>query len=439
MKRLLSIDRRIIFLLVLSAVVAGTLFPERLHLPIKTSKPVRGIFEAVEKLEAGAPVMLALDFDPSSAPELEPMARAVLRQCLRRGLHAIGMTHWNTGLALAEQIMKETAMEFDDVELESLPLDSERIARACGKAMAAAKTQKETQAILRLVAAGERSEVQRLFEPFAPHTWIGNLIRKCKGVFGAGGSAPGSEEKALDAIVAAAEKIPPHEASARLTRRKVNFARDKLTFDAKFRARNLLWHARAGEIVSEPVPVVDEKGDVTGWEIVKVLSRTPTLAYGKDWCFLGYKAGVAILMISMGQNLYAAFPTDKYNTPSRELPILENVASLAHVKYLVAFAAGNTGEQWIVYGSGRYGFPMGVGCTAVIAPDLYPYYGSGQITGIAGGIKGAWEYETLVGIPDRATQAAPVQTVAHVLVIALILFCNVAFFAQRLFARGANA
>jgi hypothetical protein len=427
MKSLLTIDRRFIFLLVLAAVVAGTLFPEKLQLPIKTSKPVRGIYEAVEKLPAGSPVMVAMDFDPSSAPELEPMARAVLRQCFQKRLHAIGMTHWNTGLALAEQILRETAMEFDDVTLEAVPAPSREVATDAIDVLKQAKSPEQETAVLRLLAFGDGAESAKLLKGAAAHHGAPAAAEV------AAASAGAAVPSGLAALLEAAAKIPAEKA---LPRRKVNFGRDEIALDPKYKARDLLWHAPAGRVAAEPVPVVNAQRDVTGYEVVRVASRAATLAYGQDYCFLGFKAGGAILMISMGQNLYAAFPTDKYNTPTRELPILKDVASLADLKYLVELAAGNTGEQWIVYGSERYGFPMGIGCTAVIAPDLYPYYGSRQITGIAGGIKGAWEYETLVGVPDRATEAAPVQTVAHLLVIALILFCNVAFFAGRLGRRG---
>ena len=74
-------------------------------------------------------------------------------------------------------------------------------------------------------------------------------------------------------------------------------------------------------------------------------------------------------------------------------------------------------------------------CTAVMAPDEYPYYGAKMITGLCGGIKGAWEYEKLVDTPGKAMQAVPGQTVAHCLVILLILFCNAAYFTTR---RGAR-
>lgn len=440
---LLKIDRRLIFVLVLLVVIAGTLFPERLQFPIGPSKPVKGVYDAVEKFDAGAPVLVSMDFDPPSAPELEPMVRACLRQCFRKKLHVIGMTHWNTGLALVERIMAESAMEFDDVEVETAAVASEKQGEAARAAISAAKTPAEIGAVLRLVGFGDSAETTALLEPFAPRTALENLVVLVKSWFGGGAKAnAGQGEKnaaAIQAIVDAAKRVPAEKA---LPRRSVNFARDPgakhLVFDKKWKARDLVWHLKEGDIAEKPVPVVDEGQKILRYELVRVAKRTSTLKYGEDWCFLGYKAGFGALILTMGQNLYAAFPTDNYDASTRKLPITEKVSSLVDLKYLVCFAAGDTAEQWIVYGARRYGFPMGIGCTAVMAPDLYVYYGAHQITGIAGGIKGAWEYEALSGVPAQATSRAPVQSVAHLLVMALILFCNVVYFAQRSSSRASR-
>lgn len=439
MRFLLTIDRRIIFLLVLFAVIAGTLFPEYLSLPIAPSTPVRGIYDKIAALPARSPILISMDFDPASAPELEPMARSTLRQAMGRNLRVIGMTHWPGGLVLTESIIRQTAMEFDDVTLEFVPAASEDFAEEAIAAISLARTAEEREAVLRLAAFGGEARARKLFAEARAAAELAEE-RGGPGAQPAGEAPAGSPlDRAFGAIVEAAREFP---AEKKLATRTVNFVRRPGPLDRKRKARDLLWHLDVGEVAAEPVPVVDASGEVTGYELVRVAARSPTLEYGKDWCFLGYKAGAAILMIAMGQNLLAAFPTDKYNTPTRELAqpgrVLEGVRSLGDLSYLVSFAAGDTAEQWIVYGSQKYGFPMGVGCTAVMAPNLYSFYGAKQITGLSGGIKGAWEYETLVDVPDRATDRAPVQTVAHLLVMALILFCNVAYFAQRFSGGGAG-
>jgi hypothetical protein len=106
---MISIDRRIIFLLI----SLGTLLP-LLHpfgLPIKVSPEVRGVYDYIESLPEGSVFLLSLDFDPSSKPELEPQAVALLRHAFRKHLRVIGMTHWLPGTGLAESIFARVAKE----------------------------------------------------------------------------------------------------------------------------------------------------------------------------------------------------------------------------------------------------------------------------------------------------------------------------------------
>ena len=106
---MVSIDRRIIFLLI----ALGTLLP-LLHpfgLPIKVSPEVRGVYDYIESLPEGSVFFLSLDFDPSSKPELEPQAVALLRHAFRKHLRVIGMTHWLPGTGLAESIFARVAKE----------------------------------------------------------------------------------------------------------------------------------------------------------------------------------------------------------------------------------------------------------------------------------------------------------------------------------------
>src|SRR5207253_4690838 len=74
---MVSIDRRIIFLLIALATLLPLLHP--FGLPIKVSPEVRGVYDYIESLPEGSVFLLSLDFDPSSKPELEPQAIALLR------------------------------------------------------------------------------------------------------------------------------------------------------------------------------------------------------------------------------------------------------------------------------------------------------------------------------------------------------------------------
>ena len=79
-----------------------------------------------------------------------------------------------------------------------------------------------------------------------------------------------------------------------------------------------------------------------------------------------------------------------------------------------------------------FGVPIGCGCTAVSAPTLYTYLQTNQMVGMLGGLKGAADYETLVGIKGgQAVRGMAPQSVAHLVIILFIIIGNVAYFSQR--------
>jgi hypothetical protein len=147
---------------------------------------------------------------------------------------------------------------------------------------------------------------------------------------------------------------------------------------------------------------------------------------GKDYVFLGWSPGVGSLIITLGQDLYKAFPSDYYNQPTKDLAVLNGVQTLRDVNYVVSLAAGTAGiETWYVFGKDKYRFELGGGCTGVIAPGLYPLLRSGQINGLIGGLRGAAEYEVLVGKKGRAVAGMDAQSVTHFAIIGLVILCNV--------------
>jgi hypothetical protein len=264
---MLKIDRRIIFLVIGLCTLLPLLYP--VGLPIKVSPEVRGVYDHIESLPEGSVLLLSLDFDPASKPELQPQAIALLRHAFRKNLRVIAMTLWVSGTGLADQIITQVARE-----------------------------------------KGKENE--------------------------------------------------------------------------------------------------------------------------KDYVFLGWSPGGTAVIINMGQNLYTTFPADYNGRPTKELPVLQGVASLRDVNYAVSLGAGNPGvEAWYVFGKDKYKFEMGGGCTGVMAPGLYPLLRSGQINGLIGGLRGAAEYESLVGEKGKAVAGMDAQSATHVAIVVLVMICNAFYFSLR--------
>ena len=110
---LAGVDRRILYvLLALSVALPLILRPKT---PVRVSEPVRSAFRAVDELPAGSVVMISIDFDPSSAPEVQPMLLAILRHCFSKDLKVIVTGQLALGLPLAEIALNQVPPEYGKV------------------------------------------------------------------------------------------------------------------------------------------------------------------------------------------------------------------------------------------------------------------------------------------------------------------------------------
>lgn len=151
---------------------------------------------------------------------------------------------------------------------------------------------------------------------------------------------------------------------------------------------------------------------------------------GDDYVFLGFKTGGQAIMLGIGQGFVGTFPTDYNGDETANMQIFKDAPKLADTKAVFDIASVGYPDFWIPYGTERAGIPFIVSCTAVSAPQYYPYYAAGQATGLIGGMKGAAEYETLVdmeaitGNDGPATKGLDAQSAVHVFIILAIIIAN---------------
>jgi len=113
--RLLGLDRRWLFLLVFIGVVTPIVFP--IGLPVTTTASTRAAFEYIEALKPGSTVLISYDYGPSSAPENDPMAEAVMRQCFLRKIHVVICALYPLGgLQLANNSVAKVTAEFPSLQ-----------------------------------------------------------------------------------------------------------------------------------------------------------------------------------------------------------------------------------------------------------------------------------------------------------------------------------
>lgn len=154
---------------------------------------------------------------------------------------------------------------------------------------------------------------------------------------------------------------------------------------------------------------------------------------------VGYTAGNEGVLNVIVSDFKKMFPSDVNSVPLDSIEVFEGISSCRDFDLIVTFGGGKPGaKEWVLFVGDRVKVPVAVCVAAVVAPQMYPYFPD-QVLGILGGIKGAAEYESeLVKHYPRYTEhdlpglrmMGP-QTLAHVVIIAFIVFGNIAHFVGR--------
>ena len=179
------------------------------------------------------------------------------------------------------------------------------------------------------------------------------------------------------------------------------------------------------------------QGATLGQRVLSNVSDSLGAEQYQDWVNLGYKTGGPVLIVRLGSSLEAAFPTDLEEVPYGEIPMLRDISTLRDFDMVVTLSAGDPGiPAWVMIASDRFGVPVGGGCTAVSAPQFYPYLQQRegerpQMEGLLGGLRGAADYETLIRRPALAAAGMSAQSIAHLVIMVFIVIGNVTYFATR--------
>jgi hypothetical protein len=160
--------------------------------------------------------------------------------------------------------------------------------------------------------------------------------------------------------------------------------------------------------------------------------------YGRDWANLGYKAMEDPWLRSFTSSIPSAVTEDLRGTPLAQIPIMQGVQRFGpegQVSMVIDITGSATIERWYQFLSPTK-VKLGLGCTAVMAPEQYPFLDSGQLSGLLTGMKGGAEYEKLLGAPGTGSAMMSGQSFAHLYIVLLILLANVSVLMGRFNRRG---
>ncbi|MBD3258051.1 hypothetical protein GF377_06425 [candidate division GN15 bacterium] len=89
------VERRVVFVYV--GIAVSLPFFMSISQPIRISPEVQTLYDGIEALPNGSKVLISFDYDPPSAPELQPMAETFVRYCFDKNLKMVIMGLWPQG------------------------------------------------------------------------------------------------------------------------------------------------------------------------------------------------------------------------------------------------------------------------------------------------------------------------------------------------------
>lgn len=173
------------------------------------------------------------------------------------------------------------------------------------------------------------------------------------------------------------------------------------------------------------------EGTALGYMLMSEMSQKYDLVYGTDYIYLGFRPQYVAAILGMGESIEKVFPQDYLKKNIRLYSGFTNLQNYADLPLVISVADGSLPIHWAEYANARYHQKVGVACAAVMVTAFKPYFDAGQLIGPVAGVKGAAEYEKLLGIEGAAQRRLFTQSTAHLAIIVLVLGANIAAYVRR--------
>lgn len=110
-ERLQSIDRRVIYVLLIFVIALALLKP--IGLPVKVGPATQATFDAIDKLPAGSVLWIGMDFNQSSKAEQYPMVSVILDHAFQKNLKVVAFAMWQNGGQIFDTLVAPVAKKYN--------------------------------------------------------------------------------------------------------------------------------------------------------------------------------------------------------------------------------------------------------------------------------------------------------------------------------------
>jgi len=162
---------------------------------------------------------------------------------------------------------------------------------------------------------------------------------------------------------------------------------------------------------------------------IKDAKKPANLEYGRDYVNLGYIAGGETGIGAFSKNPKLN-PVDYRGKQVETLSIMKDINNLDDFSVVIYITSGAHDEyfrQW-----GDFDVPILVGAQSAGVQMLMPYYDSGAASAYIASLRGAAEYETLIGIPGKGLARMDSVQMIFLLGIILIIITNLGVISEKL-------
>ncbi|MFH1686688.1 MAG: hypothetical protein ABIE70_04110 [bacterium] len=173
------------------------------------------------------------------------------------------------------------------------------------------------------------------------------------------------------------------------------------------------------------------EGTAIGYRLLEQVAGEYNKVYGSDYAYLGFRPQYIAAILSLAESFERTFPQDYLSNRYEDLPVLAGVATYDDVAAVLSIADGSLTTHWMEYGAAQHDLTVLAGVTAAMVTTYDPYLASGQMRAMIGGLRGAAQYERLIGRGGGGARGMLAQSAAHVYVIVLIILGNIAYWRSR--------
>lgn len=177
---------------------------------------------------------------------------------------------------------------------------------------------------------------------------------------------------------------------------------------------------------NQDVPMLSEKA------LIKLARYTSNKVYGEDYVVLPYVVGADTGLASFGRDPHGMFKKDYRGNDIDKLPLMDRVHHARDFSLAISYGAGQMGQAYVRQWHIPYGVKVADCGSALFLANIITDYESGLIVGGAVAVRGAAEYERLIGVLGDGTRNMDSINASHLMVVLAIAAANVRFLWQKI-------